>query len=157
MRRFFMLLVFAAIMSGCASSFSHNVSPGVNLKTYGTYYVQQLPADQRGINKVIEREMVKLNLQVTTGPASAKPSDVNVIVTYEDRWQWDITMYMISLKIDLRDASSNVLLATGQSSYTSLIRKSPEHQANEILETIFLGKRPVPKDETASKEGDGGR
>lgn len=134
-------LLMATFALGCVSTFSHKITPGTDLTGYRTFYLEHLPADKRMINLVIKGEMEKLGLATTTGPASAAPKDVDVTVTYEDRWMWDMTMYMLSLKIDLYHASTKVLLATGQTSYSSLIRKSPEFMAREILEAVFVGRK----------------
>ena len=134
---FLLLAIWGVLGSGCASNLSIKVPPESDPQKYQTFFVEHLPADERGINNVIKEEMVKLGLRATTGPASDTPSDVDIIVTYEDRWMWDITMYMLSLTLNLREASTDVLVATGQTEYTSLIRKDPDFMAREILEGIF--------------------
>ena len=134
-------LLTATVALGCGSNFTHKVIPGTDLTEYRTFYLEHLPADERKINLVIKGVMEKLGLATTTGPASEAPKDVDVTVTYEDRWMWDMAMYMLSLKIDLHDASTKVLLATGQTYYSSLIRKSPEFMAREILEAMFVGRK----------------
>ena len=66
-------------------------------------------------------------LAAKSGYARARPTEFDVLVVYEDRWQWDMSNYLIFLRIDLRDPSTNVLLATGSSYQTSGARK-PEHE-----------------------------
>jgi len=142
------LAAVLTLASAC-SSFTTQVSPGVNIKDYKTFYVEKLPADERHIDHVIRDEMNKLGLAATAGPGAERPANVAAVVTYEDRWMWDITMYMLSLQINIRNASNDVLLANGSTSYTSLVRKSPEFMAREILTTIFRGERPTSDGATA--------
>lgn len=150
-----LLLAVFVSASGCSSSFSTKVTPGVNIKDYKTFYVENHAADKRSLDVVIRDEMRRLGLAATAGPPANRPPNVEALVTYEDRWMWDITMYMMSLQIDIRSTSNNLLIATGKTSYTSLNRESPDYMAREILTTIFRGKRPTGDGDTdqPSQEG----
>jgi hypothetical protein len=44
---------------------------------------------------------------------------------------------MIQLDVQLRDPATHTVLASGQSKRTSLVRKSPEGMAAEVLGKIF--------------------
>src|SRR5229473_3583287 len=72
----------------------------------------------------------------TTGPEANKPKDIDAIVTYRDKWMWDMTMYMLELDVTLRNAQSNYPMAVGNSFHTSLTRKSPEEMVKEVLSNI---------------------
>jgi hypothetical protein len=72
---------------------------------------------------------------VSTGDDT--PSSVDVVVTYKDKWMWDITMYMIELTVTIRDSKTNFPLASGNSYHTSLTRKSPEEMVSEVIDNIF--------------------
>jgi len=140
------VLIFA---SSCASSFSSKITPGFTIKDYRTFYVENHAADKRQLDIMIRDEMNRLGLAATAGPASDRPTSVDAVVTYEDRWMWDITMYMLSLQINVRDASNEILIATGKTAYTSLNRESPDYMAREILTAIFRGKRPTGNEPSA--------
>jgi hypothetical protein len=62
---------------------------------------------------------------------------VDALVTYKDKWMWDITMYMLELTITIRDPQNDYPLATGNSFHTSLTRKSPTEMVDEVVENIF--------------------
>lgn len=72
---------------------------------------------------------------VTTG--TEKPENVDSIVTYNDRWMWDITMYLLELTVTIRDPKTEFPMATGNSMHTSLTRKSPPAMVDEVLSNIF--------------------
>ena len=129
------LLVF-----GCAK-LTASVPPGTELSKVKSFYVVRLPPDNRGINQFIREDLATRGLDATTGPESARPNAVDVIVTYEDRWMWDITMYMLSLNVTFRHPDTNTLLASGQSYRPSLERKEPREMVKEVLDEIFkIGK-----------------
>ena len=135
-----MLLVMVSIAAtGCArlSKLTARVTPNTDLSKCETYYVIRHTKDVRKIDEIIRSEMQVMGLKAESGTLSSKPLDIGIIVTYEDRWTWDMSNYLLSLTIDLRDSKNNVLLATGQSYRTSMVRKSPEFMAREILESIF--------------------
>ncbi|MGH8275633.1 MAG: hypothetical protein ACRETH_02950, partial [Steroidobacteraceae bacterium] len=72
-----------------------------------------------------------------SGDAATPPTPVDAIVTYQDRWMWDITMYMLKLDVQVRDGRSGAILATGEVMRPSLQRKSPEDMVEEVLGVIF--------------------
>lgn len=132
----FILLLL--VLSGCATM-SSTRAPGVDLSNIRTIYVIKLLADGREINKVIADELSLLGYQATTGLETDIPQGVDATLTYQDRWMWDITMYMLRLNIQVRDPKTGALLAEGESYRPSLQRKEPNGMAREVLESILKG------------------
>jgi len=62
---------------------------------------------------------------------------VDAVVTYQDRWMWDITMYMLKLDVQVHDGNSGAVIASAQAVRPSLQRKSPEGMVQEVLGEIF--------------------
>lgn len=130
----------AAALAGCAINRERaSVSPDVDVSQWKTYYVVHFAPDDRGIQEVIAAALRKRGLQATSGSEGDAPKDAQVIVTYEDKWMWDMTMYMIELSIYFREPQTGRLLAMGTSHHTSLSRRSPEEMAAEVLANIFKG------------------
>jgi hypothetical protein len=137
-RSFTLVILLTLILSLTAcSKISSRVTPNTDLKQYESYFVLRHAKDTRLIDEIIRAEMILLGFKTESGTVGDKPLNVDVIVTYEDRWAWDMTTYMLSLTLDFRDAKNNVLLATGQSYRPSLERKSPQEMAREVLESIM--------------------
>ena len=124
--------LLTAMLTGCASMQSSK-APGADLGHLKTFYVERLPADTRGIEKLIADRLVLMGYTATTGDAEKPASPVDALVTYQDHWMWDITMYMIKLEVQIRDGQTGLLLANGQSMRPSLQRKSPEGMVEEVL------------------------
>jgi len=123
-------------VSGCAK-LTASVPTGAELGKLKSFYVVRHEGDGRGINELIRDAVATRGVTATTGPESARPTTVDTIVTYEDRWMWDITMYMLSLNISFRDGTNNALLASGQSYRPSLQRIEPREMIKEVLDEIF--------------------
>lgn len=129
----------AAFTSGCAvNRATGSVDPSTNLSALKTMYVKKLPADDGGTNVLIADKLRSKGVTVTTGTEPA-PSNVDAVVTYIDKWMWDITMYMLELTITIRDPKSDFPMATGNSYHTSLTRLSPKEMVNEVVDNIYKG------------------
>jgi hypothetical protein len=107
------------------------------------YFVERHEKDDRHLDATIAGELAKRGVVATSGINADRPPDLDVLVTYEDRWQWDMSMYLLSMRIDLRDPKTNALLATGNSMQTSLARKPAEEVISRIVAAFF--EEPTPK------------
>jgi hypothetical protein len=126
------------LLSGCAvNKSSATVDPSASLGTLKRLHVVHQPDDGRRINQIIADRLTELGYVATT--SDAKPRDVDAIVTYLDKWMWDLTMYMLELTIVVRDPATDYPLATGNSLHTSLTRKSPKEMVDEVTANIFKG------------------
>ena len=126
------------LLTGCAVNRSTaTVDPSAKLQDVKSVHVVHDPEDGRRIDKVIVEQLTRMGLQATSGDDKRK--DVDALVTYVDKWMWDITMYMIELTIVVRDPSNDFPLATGNSYHTSLTRKSPQEMVEEVTSNIWKG------------------
>jgi hypothetical protein len=134
--RFALASTALLLVCGCAK-LTASVPAGADLGNLKSFYVVRHDRDGRGINEFIRDDLATRGVTATTGPESARPTGVDTIVTYEDRWMWDMTMYMLSLNISFRDGRTNAFLASGQSYRPSLERKEPREMIKEVLDEIF--------------------
>lgn len=122
--------------SGCAiNRATATLDPTANLREVKTMYVTRFPSDDRGVNLLISDRLKSMGYDVDTGVDT--PMNVDVVVTYKDRWMWDITMYMLELTVVIRDPKTNFPLASGNSFHTSLTRKPPNEMVAEVINNIF--------------------
>jgi len=137
--KFKLLAVFFTILflSGCSvNKTKATVDPSANLTQINKVFVQKFAPDNRGIELLIANKFRSMGYEVSSGSIPAN-KQFDVVITYRDKWMWDITMYMIELTITIRDPKSNFPLASGNSYHTSLTRKSPEEMVNEVVNNIF--------------------
>lgn len=132
-----MLLCALATLSGCVTRLEATVAPGQSLNKLGTIYVQHFSPDKRHLNYIIADKLTLLGYPATPINSDTIPQDADVVITYVDNWQWDITNYLIKIKIDFRKAENKQLLITGESFRTSLARKEPSFMIQEALEKIL--------------------
>lgn len=133
-----LLGLVASLTTGCAvNRATGSVDPSANLSALKTMYVKKT-ADDDNTYTLIADKLRSKGLTVTTG-SDAAPGNVDAVVTYIDKWMWDITMYMLELTITIRDPKTDFPLATGNSFHTSLTRLSPKEMVNEVVDNIYKG------------------
>lgn len=139
MKRLLGILLLAGllgVLSGCAvNRATATVDPSADLAAIKTMHVVRLQEDGYDVNVLIADKLKSMGYQVTT--STDRRSDVDAIVTYWDKWMWDITMYLLELTITIRDPATDYPLATGNSFHTSLTRKSPQGMVDEVVGNIF--------------------
>jgi hypothetical protein len=134
-----MLCCLLAMTSGCANRATAKLTPGADLAKIKTFYVVAEPEDVKAWNicKMIEDNLAQRGYAVKSGPELTAPYPSDVVVTYVDKWMWDMTMYLLELTITFRDPASNFPMAVGNSMHTSLTRKSPPAMVDEVLNNIL--------------------
>jgi hypothetical protein len=145
----FIVIIGACILAaGCAvNRATATLSPGADLRKIKSIYIQKEEGDDRAIDDIIKANLTKRGYAVTTGTDAKPVSQVDVSLTYVDRWMWDIAMYMLELTVTLRNPDSGFPMAVGNSLHTSLTRKSPEEMVDEVIGNIFK----APQAENAAK------
>lgn len=141
MQRLRLWLIVAAMVfvAGCATqSVSH--APGADVGTIKTFYVQKLAADQRGIDQLFVKQLSAWGYTATAGVEEKSSVPVDAILTYQDRWMWDITMYMLRLNVQIRDGQTGAIIASAESYRPSLERIDPPEMVKEVLQAAL--KRP---------------
>lgn len=136
LRLFVILFVASSLTTGCRNLATANVNPTTDLSTLKTMYVKHYPSDNSGVNQEIADKLRGKGVTVSTG-TGAPPSNVDAIVTYVDRWMWDITMYMLELTVTIRDPKTEAPLATGNSLHTSLTRMPQTAMVDEVINNIY--------------------
>lgn len=130
------VLTSAALLTGCVNIATSQVEPGTNLASLKTMYVKQIPADKRGVNELIADKLRTKGVKVKTG-TDDPTGTYDALVTYADKWMWDITMYMLELNIVIRDPKDQMPIASGRSKHGSLTRLSPQEMVDEVVDNIY--------------------
>lgn len=136
------LLMFS--LTGCAISDSNaKLVPSSELNKKETFYVVLSKTDKRDIANTIAEVLTTKGYLATSGNLNNIPSNVDVIVTYEDRWMWDITNYLIKLNMQFRNADNMYPYLAGETIRTSLIRKDVKGMVEETINTMLNKSREV--------------
>jgi hypothetical protein len=129
---FLMVVLF---LSGCANRATVTMDQSFNLDSIKSLHIRNSGGGGDELIPIIENKLKEMNYKVTSGDEVSP--DADAIITYRDKWMWDITMYMIELTVTVRDTQDDFPLATANSMHASLTRKSPEEMVDEALNNIF--------------------
>jgi len=133
-----LLLATLIFTSGCINRATATLSPGADLNRVKSFYVVHQPKDTHGIHNLIRDKLAEDGFSATAGPElQPQAYQADSVITYVDRWMWDITLYLLELTVTLRDATNGFPLAVGNSYHTSLTRKSPKEMVEEVMTNIF--------------------
>lgn len=133
-----MLALLAA--GGCAiNRTSATADDSLRWETIKTMHVKQFEGRDGSTKQLIAEKFRSRGFTVTADPEPMP--QVDAVVTYVDKWWWDITMYMIELTITLREPKTDQPLAIGNSYHTSLTRKSQQEMVDEVVENILRQRR----------------
>jgi len=131
------LLVSTYLLAGCATNrATATVSPSVDLAALKSMYVKLIPSDNSGVGEEIASKLRTKGVVVKTGAEDPKEK-VDAIVTYIDKWHWDITLYMLALSVSFREFETNIVMANGSSLHTSLTRLSQTEMIEEVIGNIY--------------------
>jgi hypothetical protein len=133
----FLGFVFVALSLTACASLHATKAPSADLSKIKTVYVQKLEGDGYDVYQVITAQLNARGFKATTGASADPPEPVDAIITYVDRWMWDLAMYMIRLNIQVRDGKTRAILGSGESYRPSLERRSKEEMVAETLDAIF--------------------
>lgn len=133
------LLVLCSV--GCAKV-TGGPAAGSDLQSVRSFYVVR--DKQSDATDAVQKELARRGFTATSGPEANMPSDAQCKVLVQDHWMWDITMYLLEMKVDLTHPRTGASFASGTSYRPSLQRKSPEEMAREVFDRIY-GTTPEKK------------
>jgi len=130
-------------LQGCATNReSASVAADTDITKLKSIYVLRSEQDDRGVYITIAEQLRKLGYAVSTGPEAKTPANTDAVLSYQAQWQWDMTMYLLDLRVTLRNPATDAVLGSASSYHTSMTRKSTEEMVSEVLSNL-RGNRPA--------------
>ena len=111
------LALFAAFaLVGCATTQEVTLAKSAPTKPIVT--IAQVPKadNSEDMDAHLAAALLKegMTLEARLPAGTRKSARVDAIVSYSDVWRWDVAMYLKSLSIQIHDAQSGLLLASGE-------------------------------------------
>src|SRR3954469_16362961 len=136
MPKLFLLLPVITLCS-CATALKTERSPGTSITDKREFYVERHPDEEWGFHQILADEIALLGYKASAGEAGKQPRTADAIVTYNDKWWWDLSPYMLELNVRVLDAKSRSLIVKTRDYRTSLARRSPKTMAREAVRAVF--------------------
>jgi len=129
-------LVAALFTSGCAS-YQTQVDRSQPAANHRRYFVQANLNDNQAVAQLIASTLRARGLTAESGPLTMMPPDTEVVVTYQDRWNWDFGQHMVYLRIALRDTATNAPVASAVFNGPVAINKDPPEVVARLLRDLL--------------------
>jgi len=82
-----------------------------------------------------------MEIQTTVGLEDKQPNDVDIIVSYDDRWGWDYVFYLRDLKITMVDQKTKSVISSGNFENHALFffhkYPDPKESVHGLIQSIF--------------------
>ncbi len=142
MKPILLLLAILGLATGCSSLASWK-DPAAQLQNRKHFFVESELADGRNLHAVIAEELRARGYNATSGPLTMIPKDTDTLVSFQSRWTWDFTTYLIALDLQLRDPKTGKILATVSYHRPALGGTSTNDLIQHVLTTILGTKKPA--------------
>jgi hypothetical protein len=140
------LVILCCVLAGCVTNRQGQQMPSEIYQS--EFYVERQPKDERNLAENISNILRARGFNALYGEQGQAPYNADYIVSYIDRWNWDMRMYLLSLRIEVRDRSTNQIVAYGESFQTSLAAMGKTHDdvINIALDEMIGRGRITPPD-----------
>ncbi len=101
------------------------------------FWVENHGSDARNLEEIIANALRLRGLEASGGQQSARPADFDFLVTYVDRWSWDMRTFLAKISINVEDATSGQIVATSESHQDSLTAMGKSYE-DIVTTTTYL-------------------
>ncbi len=136
--KFLLLFLPIFFITGCAIHKNEAfIIPNGDKLENKSFFVLHSLGDKRHLEEIIRDVLVEKGFVAISGQKENMPEKIDVLVTYEDRWMWDLGNYLIQLDIQFRNPKNEYPFVAGETVRTSLIRKEPKFMADEVISKML--------------------
>lgn len=112
-----------AFLSGCSTTQSVTAGPQAKAVPMATACLTAHGGSSTDMDAAVQRSLEAHGVSVRTTPGCSKDTaGVDMTVTYDDKWWWDVVMYLRAVDIRFYTAPGGSLIASG------FWKNSPLHQ-----------------------------
>jgi hypothetical protein len=141
MKQFLVLLAVLGLTTACASVSSWK-DPKAQFQTRKQFYVESELADGHSLHEAIAAELRAMGYNASSGYLTMMPKGTDTIVSFQSRWTWDFSTYLIELDMQMRDAKTGQLLATVNFHRPGLGGTDTDALIKQVLSRIVKPKTP---------------
>jgi len=121
------MLLLGLLAMACAGT-SANPLTGTALDPGVVYFVENHGGDHRNLEQIIANVIEVRGIKVTAGGPGQQPANATFVVTYVDRWAWDMRTYLRDIRIEVRNAKTGAIVADARSYQGSLSAMGDSYQ-----------------------------
>ncbi len=138
MNKIILFTLAPLFLIGCATSQKTTFSETAIKVPVQSAYLVNKGGRSSDMDQHLQKGLQAQGLVVRTGPDVVKSNDADIIVKYSDSWRWDVAMYIKELHINVSEAKTGNILATGNWENSALHGfPNAEEVVNGVLKEIF--------------------
>ena len=131
------MAVLALFVVACAGQSATPLSESARSEG-AVFWVENHGADNRNLEQIIATALQSRGLQASGGQQNARPADFDFLVTYADRWSWDMRTFLMKITIKVEDTTSGQIVATSESHQDSFSAMGKTYQGIVRATTLQL-------------------
>jgi len=130
----------AVLLASCTHDVNGLAIPG-EIRSHTRFVVLHQQKDSRHLDAVVAELMRARGLDAV----ASSEEGPDYVVTYIDRWYWDMRTYLIDFRVDVREYGTNVLVATARSIQDSLGAMGRTHRSviESVVDTLLAEPAPT--------------
>jgi hypothetical protein len=130
--RFQLGIVSIALLALSCAGTSATSLPDTAQAEGAVFFVENHGDDTRHLEQIIVKTLRARGLDAVGGAKGTRPENTGFLVSYEDRWAWDMRTYLRLIQIDVQNVTTGEIVATSRSHQGSLAAMGKTHE--EIIE-----------------------
>lgn len=131
------LVLVTGLLSGCASVSRQSI-PHFEGSKVKKVFVERRLADNNNVRDRLVNALKARGLEAEAGPLTLMPEQgIDVVLGYDDRWDWNFGNYMVELRVELRNPRTQELLASALVQRSALFGKSTDEMVKDAVEALF--------------------
>ena len=128
-----------ACLSACSTNVSRFQMPGTDLAGIQSFELRAPGTEPEDIeiHALIRSDLQRRGYQVREVGDGSGVNESEKHFVYTPDWHWDITPYLLELRVAIYQPGDETLIAQAQSLQSSLVRKSIEEVVERAMASLF--------------------
>jgi hypothetical protein len=126
--RFHLGIISIALLALSCAGTSATPLPDTAQAEGAVFFVENHGDDARQLEQIIVETLRKRGLDAVGGAKETRPENTDFLVSYEDRWAWDMRTYLRLIQIDVQNVRTGEIVATSRSHQDSLTAMGKTHE-----------------------------
>lgn len=123
-------------LTGCRT-FTAQVETDRDLNKYQRYFVKTNLNDNHGLDTMVANALKEHGKEVEQGPTTMMPQNAQVLVTFNDAWNWDFKYHMIAFSLTLTDARTEKPIAVADFTGPTSMMARPGEIIEKLVDKLF--------------------
>ena len=136
------LAILGLLLGGGCASYDHHVASERGLDGVKKFFVLSNQNDNHGLDHQLAAAFKIRGNEAEVGPLTMLPDDSQVVISYEDRWEWDFGDHLAYLQIIARDRRTGNPLATVRFSAKIPKLKTTPVVVGELVDRLLADRKP---------------